>query len=126
MENGFFKASEPVYTGIEKAAVLLCEVSSVEEVYRCLDLTDLEKNKLRKAIQRLGRYDANNPLHVAREQTVLKEALAIGAKKGILSNLKVVPAEERDRNKDLWTSVKNEPDKIAKILGLWLDEKEGK
>lgn len=126
MDNGFIKSSEPEYSGIEKAAVLLCEVASVEEVYRILNLSEAEKAKIRKAIQRLGKYDANNPVHVAREQSVLKEALRIGAKKGILSSKQVVPAEERDKNKTLWTSIKNEPDKVAKLLGVWIDDKEGK
>lgn len=121
--QGFVKSPEKRYSGFEKAAVLLAELGSAsEKVLQALELSDLEKNKLSRAMQSLGHYDANNPEHVKREQAVLNEALLYGARKNILSKKPVVPAEERDKNKNMWQTVKTDPDKVANILKVWLDE----
>lgn len=121
--QGFVKSSEIRYSGFEKAAVLLAELGSAsEKVLQALDLSDLEKNKLTKAMRNLGRYDANDISDVKREQAVLNEVLLYGAQKNILSKKPVVPAEERDKNKNMWQTVKKDPDKVANLLKLWLDE----
>lgn len=126
--QGFVKSSEIHYSGYEKAAVLLAELGSASErVLQSLDLSDLEKNKLSKAMRNLGHYNANDMEHVKREQAVLNEALLYGARKNILSKKPVVPAEARDKNKEMWQTVKNEPDKVANLLKVWLEEeKSGK
>ena len=126
--QGFVKSSEIHYSGYEKAAVLLVELGSASErVLQSLDLSDLEKNKLSKAMRNLGHYNANDMEHVKREQAVLNEALLYGARKNILSKKPVVPAEARDKNKEMWQTVKNEPDKVANLLKVWLEEeKSGK
>ncbi len=121
--QGFVKSSEKHYTGFEKAAVLLAELGGAsEKILQALDLSDLEKRKLTKALQSLGRYNANDLEQVKREQAVLNEALLFGARKNILSNKPVVPAEVRDKNKNMWQTVKNDPDKVANLLKVWLDE----
>ena len=121
--QGFVKSSEKHYTGFEKAAILLVELGGAsEKILQALDLSDLEKRKLTKALQSLGRYNANDLEQVKREQAVLNEALLFGARKNILSNKPVVPAEERDKNKNMWQTVKNDPDKVANLLKVWLDE----
>lgn len=121
--QGFVKSSEKHYTGFEKAAVLLAELGSAsEKILQALDLSDLEKSKLTKAMRSLGRYNANDLEQVKREQAVLNEALLYGARKNILSKKPVVPAEERDKNKNMWQTVKNDPDKVANLLKVWLDE----
>lgn len=121
--QGFVKSSEKHYTGFEKAAVLLAELGSAsEKILQVLDLSDLEKSKLTKAMRSLGRYNANDLEQVKREQAVLNEALLYGARKNILSKKPVVPAEERDKNKNMWQTVKNDPDKVANLLKVWLDE----
>ncbi len=121
--QGFVKSSEKHYTGFEKAAVLLAELGDAsEKILQALDLSDLEKRKLTKALQSLGRYNANDLEQVKREQAVLNEALLFGARKNILSNKPVVPAEVRDKNKNMWQTVKNDPDKVANLLKVWLDE----
>lgn len=121
--QGFVKSSGKHYTGFEKAAVLLAELGSAsEKILQMLDLSDLEKSKLTKAMRSLGRYNANDLEQVKREQAVLNEALLYGARKNILSKKPVVPAEERDKNKNMWQTVKNDPDKVANLLKVWLDE----
>lgn len=121
--QGFVKSSEKHYTGFEKAAVLLAELGSAsEKILQVLDLSELEKSKLTKAMRSLGRYNANDLEQVKREQAVLNEALLYGARKNILSKKPVVPAEERDKNKNMWQTVKNDPDKVANLLKVWLDE----
>ena len=126
--QGFVKSSEIRYSGYEKAAVLLAELGSASErLLQALDLSDLEKNKLSKAMRSLGHYNANDMEHVKREQAVLNEALLYGARKNILSKKPVVPAEARDKNKEMWQTVKNEPDKVANLLKVLLEEeKSGK
>ena len=126
--QGFVKSSEIRYSGYEKAAVLLAELGSASErLLQALDLSDLEKNMLSKAMRSLGHYNANDMEHVKREQAVLNEALLYGARKNILSKKPVVPAEARDKNKEMWQTVKNEPDKVANLLKVWLEEeKSGK
>lgn len=126
--QGFVKSSEIHYSGYEKAAVLLAELGSAREtVLQALDLSDLEKTKLSKAMRSLGRYNPNDLEQVKREQAVLNEALLYGARKNILSKKPVVPAEARDKNKNMWQTVKNEPDKVANLLKVWLEEeKSGK
>ena len=59
--QGFVKSSEIRYSGYEKAAVLLAELGSASErLLQALDLSDLEKNKLSKAMRSLGHYNAND------------------------------------------------------------------
>ncbi len=126
--QGFIKSANSVssqisYRGYEKAAVFLAELADAsEKVMNALSLTVLEKRKLLKAMQKLGKYNPNNAEQVAREQAVLKEALEYGKRKNILSSKVVVPAQERDKNKEMWNTVKENPDKVAKLLGSWLDE----
>lgn len=127
--QGFVKLSENSvkvrYGGYEKAAVLLCELGgSASVVINCLKFTDSEKHKLLKALQSLGTYDANNIAHVTREQDVLKEALEYGKQKNILSSKPVAAAAERDKNKEMWKIVKENPDKVAGLLGSWLEKKD--
>ena len=126
--QGFVKSSEIHYSGYEKAAVLLAELGSAsEKVLQALDLSDFEKTKLSKAMRSLGRYNPNDLEQVKREQAVLNEAPLYGARKNILSKKPVVPAEARDKNKNMWQTVKNEPDKVANLLKVWLEEeKSGK
>lgn len=75
-------------------------------------------------MQSLGSYDANNIAHVTREQAVLKEALEYGKQKNILSSKPVAAAAERDKNKEMWKIVKENPDRVAELLGSWLDKKD--
>ncbi len=121
--QGFVKSSQVHYSGYEKAAVLLAELGGAsEKVLQALDLSDLEKIKLTKAMQALGHYNSNDLEQVKREQAVLNEVLLYGARKNILSEKPVVPAEERDKNKNMWQTVKSDPDKVANLLKVWLEE----
>lgn len=121
--QGFVKSSEIRYSGFEKAAVLLAELGSAsEKVLQALDLSELEKTKLTKAMRSLGHYNPNDLEQVKREKAVLNEALLYGARKNILSKKTVIPAEERDKNKNMWQTVKNDPDKVANLLKVWLEE----
>ncbi len=53
--QGFVKSSQVHYSGYEKAAVLFAELGGAsEKVLQALDLSDLEKIKLTKAMQALG------------------------------------------------------------------------
>ena len=125
--QGFVKESDVKYSGYIKAAVLLTELSvASDKVLEYLNLSDSEKHKLRKAMQSLGKYDPNNIAHVRREQTVLHEALEYGKKKNILSDKTVLSAEERDKNHEMWKTVKNDPGAVAQILGAWLNAEEKK
>lgn len=123
--QGFVKSAEVSCSGLEKAAVLLAELSDgADKVLAYLSLSDYEKTKIRKAMQKLGKYDPNNMAHVKREQAVLKEALEYGRQKNILSSKPVLPAEERDKNKDFWQTVRKDPKKVADLLGAWINDKE--
>ena len=123
--QGFVKSAEVSYSGLEKAAVLLAELSDgADKVFDYLSLSDYEKTKIRKTMQKLGKYDPNNMAHVKREQAVLKEALEYGRQKNILSSKPVLPAEERDKNKDFWQTVRKDPKKVADLLGAWINDKE--
>lgn len=123
--QGFIKSTNKNYSGFEKAAVLLCELGNAREgVLNALALSSLEKSKLLRAIEKLGHYNPNNMDHVKREQAVLSEVLLYGSKKNILSTKPVVPAKQRDKNKDMWQTVKKDPDRVAEVLKVWLSDKD--
>ena len=137
--EGFIKTSKPELTGFEKAAILMAEVgplfnSNYDALFEKLQLTTNEIKKIRKAIKKLGYYAParasyeNGMEQIAREQSVLKEALSFGASRGITKKAETAAGIQKQQPvKQLMPDkIKNmasqNPDDLAKVIQTWLGE----
>lgn len=127
--NEFIRTTDelPKISGRQKAAILLTELGMDiplrEKLYRLLNLTPEEQQKLRLAIEGLGSYDPNNTLHTRRENAVLEEFSNYGIKRGLWT--------EKDKNRKRKSNITTEdtiknmvddnPEGVAQILKSWLD-----
>ena len=131
------KTTKTVLSGSEKVAILLAEIgpmfnSDYDLLYESLHLSTDEIKKIRKAMKRLGRYSPTTVDYetgmeqIKREQTVLKEALDFGARRGIIhkethrtlaktTDKLIIPAE-------LKNLVNQNPEEVAKLLRDWLEK----
>lgn len=123
--NEFIKTSEKlksetrVLTGAEKAAVLLGElgVSVSYPILKSLNLTETQLRKLNNAFSLMPPYNAENPVLVKRELSVLNELYNYGRMKGL--------CKEIERKKPPKNSVLPEaadPDKVARIISGWIKD----
>ena len=136
--EGFIRTTKPTLSGPEKVAILLAEIgplfnSKYDELFEALYLSTVEIKKIRKAMKKLGRYSPaqassyeNGMEQIARETSVLQEALDYGARRGILSKRTKVEAFQKtikqlmpDKIKDM---ANKNPDDVAKVIRSWLGE----
>lgn len=133
----FIKTTNENLSGLEKAAILLAEIgpsdnSNYDALFEALHLSADEIKKLRRAMKKLGRYAPartnyeDGMKQIQREQSVLKEALAFGKRKGIASNIseskrieRIVDQKETSKIQKL---VAENPDNVAKVIRSWLDK----
>ena len=135
--DGLIRTTKPALSGPEKVAILLAEIgpffnSNYDELFEKLHLTTKEIKKIRKAMQKLGRYAPakksyeNGLEQIAKEQSVLQEVLEFGARRGIAK----LPATKETTHKTLKdfipSDVKNlanqNPEDVANVLRSWLME----
>ena len=131
----FIKTTEPVLSGPEKVAILLAEIgpffnSNYDQLYGAMHLSDEEIKKIRKAMKKLGRYAPAKVSYekgmeqIQQEQSVLKEALDYGVRKGIVN--KTVSNGGKALKDFIPEDVKNianqNPEDVAKVLRSWLGE----
>ena len=123
--NEFIKTAEKlksetrVLTGAEKAAVLLGElgVNVSYPILKSLNLSEAQLRKINNAFSLMPSYNAENPVLVKRELSVLNELYNYGRMKGL--------CKEIERKKPTKNSVLPEsadPDKLAKIISGWLKQ----
>ena len=123
--NEFIKTAEKlksetrVLTGAEKVAVLLGElgVSVSYPILKSLNLTETQLRKLNNAFSLMPPYNAENPVLVKRELSVLNELYNYGRMKGL--------CKEIERKKPPKNSVLPEaadPDKVARIISGWIKD----
>ena len=136
--EGFIRTTKSALSGAEKVAILLAEIgtlfnSKYDELFEALYLSTAEIKKIRKAMKKLGRYSPaqassyeNGMEQIARETSVLQEALDYGARRGILSKRTKVEAFQKtikqlmpDKIKDM---ANKNPDDVAKVIRSWLGE----
>ena len=133
--DGFIRTTEPTLSGSEKVAILLAEIgpffnSNYDQLFEAMHLSDEEIRKIRKAMKKLGRYAPAKVSYekgmeqIQQEQSVLKEALDYGVRKGIVS--KTSGSSGKTLKDFIPADVKNianqNPEDVAKVLRSWLGE----
>ncbi|GEM_PF-748798 len=120
-------------TGMQKIAILLGELgeNASEDVLNSIKLTDKQLKGIRNAMKRLGMYDPEDSVKVAREVQVLEDVYHYGEMRGILvpnPSRYVIPpvgyvkVAVNSPGNDIRQSAQNDPDAIAKVLSSWLSE----
>ncbi len=134
----FIKTTKPSLSGPEKVAILLAEIgpffnSNYDELFEHLHLSTKEIKKIRKAMQKLGRYSPayastyeKGMEQIAKESSVLQEALDYGARRGILSKQSKVAAFQNTVRNMMPNNIKDianqNPEDIANVIRTWLGE----
>lgn len=131
----FIKTTEPVLSGPEKVAILLAEIgpffnSNYNQLYGAMHLSDEEIKKIRKAMKKLGRYAPAKVSYekgmkqIQQEQSVLKEALDYGVRKGIVNKTEGNGGKTLKDfiPEDVKNIANQNPEDVAKVLRSWLGE----
>lgn len=117
----------PKISGKQKAAILLAELGEdaylKDKIYKLLNLSTEEQQKLRTTMEGLGNYNPDNKLHSLREISVLEEFFNYGIVRGLWTE------EDKNRKHKTGTSpedkikdmVDDNPEGVAQILKNWLD-----
>lgn len=127
--NEFIRVTDelPKISGKQKAAILLAELGEdaylKDKIYKLLNLSTEEQQKLRTTMEGLGNYNPDNKLHSLREISVLEEFFNYGIVKGLWTdedkNRKHNTANTpEEKIKDM---VDDNPQGVAQILKNWLD-----
>lgn len=132
----FLKTSLPELTGTEKAAILLAELgpgynNNYDALMEALNLSTDEKEKIRRAMERLGAYaPAQHGLQrglfeIRREEAVLSEAIEYGKRRGIFRPLEPHELKNKyvknDGTNGLSDLAKTNPKAVADILSGWIN-----
>lgn len=136
--DGFIRTTKPALSGPEKVAILLAEIgpffnSNYDELFEKLHLSTKEIKKIRKAMQKLGRFAPayassyeKGMEQINRESSVLQEALDYGARRGILSKQTKIQAFQKSVKQMMPDKIKDmanqNPDDVAKVIRSWLGE----
>ena len=131
----FIKTTTPSLSGPEKVAILLAEIgpffnSNYDQLYGAMHLSDEEIRKIRKAMKKLSRYAPAKLSYekgmeqIQQEQSVLKEALNYGVRKGIVSKTTGISGKTLKDfiPEDVKNIANQNPEDVAKVLRSWLGE----
>lgn len=134
---GFIKTTSQELTGIEKTAILLAEIgpmynNNYDALMDSLHLSTDEKERIRKAMVRLGTYRPakkdyeTGMAEIKREQAVLNEVIEFGKRRGIFHPVEHSSIQgqliKRDVTNGLAEMAKNNPQAVADILAKWIGE----
>lgn len=133
----FIKTTSQELSGIEKTAILLAEIgpmynNNYDALMESLNLSTEEKEKIRKAMMRLGSYHParkdyeTGMAEIKREQAVLNEVIEFGKRRGIFHPVEKSSIQGQYVKKDMTNGLadfaKNNPKAVADILAKWIGE----
>lgn len=135
----FIKATEKKLTGVQKAAIILAELGPLlndnyDVLMEKLNLSADEMKKIRIAMKNLGEYRPakhgyeQGMAEIKREQSVLKEVLEFGRRRGIYTpppegeEDKFEKLVEKNNNQTINNITASDPEMLANILKLWIEE----